>query len=116
MDPKEKIILNIREDIPIKSVERNLDYTGIAREQPVFFDQQKTTEKGLRKRKEEAENVIANNPPVITASCFYANDPHKDTTIVKRQQLAKPSRIHIEKNSDPTLLKFKREMLGIPFD
>ena len=31
-------------------------------------------------------------------------------------QLTKQSRILIEQDSDPTLLKFKREMLGLPFD
>ena len=44
-------------------------------------------------------------------------DPHKDTTVVNRgAQLTKPSRILIEQVSDPTLLNFKREMLGLPFD
>ena len=47
---------------------------------------------------------------------FYANDLHKDTTIVNIAQLTKPSRILIEQDSDPTLLNFKREMLGLPFD
>ena len=49
-------------------------------------------------------------------SCYYANDLHKDTTIVNIAQLTKPSRILIEQDSDPTLLNFKREMLGLPFD
>ena len=31
-------------------------------------------------------------------------------------QLTKPSRIIIEQDSDPTLLNFQREMLGLPFD
>ena len=31
-------------------------------------------------------------------------------------QLTKPSRILIEQDSDPTLLNFKREMLGLPFE
>ena len=31
-------------------------------------------------------------------------------------QLTKPSRIFIEQNSHPTLLIFKREMLGLPID
>ena len=31
-------------------------------------------------------------------------------------QLTKPSRILIEQDSDPILLNFKREMLGLPFD
>ena len=48
--------------------------------------------------------------------CFYANGLHDDTTIVKRAQLTKPSRILIAQDSDPTLLNFKRELLGLPFD
>ena len=119
MDPNEKIILKVREDIPTKPIEVNIESTGIAQEESVFFDttdQQETTEKELWKRKEEARNAIPTDPPVITVSCYYANDLHKDTTIVNIAQLTKPSRIFIEQDSDPTLLNFKREMLGFPFD
>ena len=49
-------------------------------------------------------------------SCYYANDLHKDTTIVNVAQLTKPSRILIEQDSDPTLAIIKREMLGLPID
>ena len=97
----------------------NIESTGIAQEEPVFFDttkQEQTTEKELWKCKEDARNAIPNDPPVITVSCYYANDLHKDTTIVNIAQLTKPSRIHIEQDSDPTLLNFKREMLRLPFD
>ena len=72
--------------------------------------------KELWKHKEGARNAIFNVPPVITVSCFYANDLHKDTTVVNIAQLTKPSRIPIEQDSDPTLLNLKREMLEIPFD
>ena len=119
MDPNEKIILKIREDIPTKPVEVNIESTNIAQEETIFFDptdQLETTEKKLWKRKEEDRNAIPNDPPVITVSCYYANDVHKDTTIVNIAQLTKPSRILIEQDSDPTLLNFKREMLGLPFD
>ena len=97
----------------------NIESTGIAQEETVFFDstdQLETTEKELWKRKEEARDATPNDAPVITVSCFYANDLHKDTTIVNIAQLTKPSRILIEQDSDPTLLNFKREMLGLPFD
>ena len=50
MVPNEKIILLIREDIPIKPIEMNLELTGIAQEEPVFFDttdQKETTETEL---------------------------------------------------------------------
>ena len=115
----EKIILKIREDNRTKPIELNIDSTGIAQDEPVFFDttdQQETTENELWKRKGEVRKAIPSEPPVITVSCFYANDLHKDTTIVNIAQLTKPSRILIEQDSDPTLLNFKREMLGLPFD
>ena len=79
----------------------NIESTGIAQEEQVFLDptdQQETTEKELWARKEEARNAIPNDPPVITVSCFYANDLHKDTTIVNIAQLTEPSRILIERN------------------
>ena len=85
MDPNTKIILKIREDIPAKPTEVNIESTGIAQEELVFFDttdQQATTEKELWSRKEEARHAIPNEPPVITVSCFYANDLQKDTTTV----------------------------------
>ena len=119
MDPIEKIIFKIREDIPTKSIEVNFESTGIAQEEPVFFDttdQKDTTEKEFWKRKEEARNAIPNDPPVVTMSCYYAKDLHKDTTILNKAQLTKPSRILIEQDSDPTLPKFIHEMLGLPFD
>ena len=119
IDPNEKIILKIREDIPTKPIEVNIESTGITQEEPVFFDptdQQETTEKELWTRKEEARNATPNDPPVITVSCYYANDLHKDTTLVNIAQLTKASRILIEQDSDPTLLNFKREILGLPFD
>ena len=119
MDPNEKLILKIREDNPTKPIEVNIESTGIAQEDTVFFDttdQQETTEKDFSKRKKELRNAIPNDPPVITVSRYYANDLHKDTTMVNIAQLTKPSQILIEQDSGPTLLNFKRELLGLPFD
>ena len=118
MNPNEEISLRIREDIPTKLIEKNIESTGIAQVKPVFSDttdQQLTTEKDFWKRKEEARKAIPNDLPVITVSCYYANDLHKDTTIVIIAQLTKPTRILFKQDTDPTLLRFKREMLGLPF-
>ena len=63
----------------------NIESTGIAQDEPVFFDtrdQQETTEKELWKGKEEARNAIPNDPPVITVSSYYAKDLHRDITIL----------------------------------
>ena len=49
-DPNEKIIFKIREDLPTKPIELNFESTGIAQEEPVFFDttdQHETTEKEI---------------------------------------------------------------------
>ena len=119
MNLNEKIVLKIREDIPTKPIEVNIEATGMAKEEPVFFDpidHQETTEKDIWKRKEEAQNAIPNDLPVITVSCYYANDLHKDTTIVNIPQLSKTSRLLIAQDSDLTLVNFKRGLLGLPLD
>ena len=121
MDPYEKVFLKITEDFPARPIEVNIETTGIAQEERVFFDttdQQETTEKKLWSRTEETRNVKPTDPPVFTVPWYYANDLHKDTTIVNLAQLTKPSRILVEQDSDPTLLnsKRKRKMLGLPFD
>ena len=79
-------------------------------------DEQETTEKELWKRKEEARNAKPNDPSVITVSCYYAKELHKNTTNVSIAQLTKPSRILMEQDSDPTLLFSKRGMSGLPLD
>ena len=110
MHPNEKIILKIKEDIPTKPSKETLN---------LFFDttdQLETTERQLWKHKDEVLNALPNDPLVITVSCYYANDLHKDTTIVNIAQLTIPSRILIEQDSDPTLPNFKHEMSGLPFD
>ena len=115
MDPNEKIILKIREDIPTKTIEVNIESTGIAQEEQVFFnpaDPKETTEKELWKRKEDVRNAITNDPPVITVSCCYANDLHKDTTIVNKAQLTKPSRILIARFRS-NITKFQTRNVGI---
>ena len=85
MDSNERLFQKIGEDIPTKSIEVNIEFTGIAQEEPGFFDttdQHETTRKELWKREEETRNSTQNNPPIIKVSCYYANDLHKDTTIV----------------------------------
>ena len=119
MDPNEKTNIKIKEDSPTEPIEVNLDSSGIAQEEPVFFDptdQQETTEKELWQLKKEVRNATPNDPPVITVSCYYENDLHKDKTFVNIAQLTKPLRILIEQDSDPTLLNLKREMLGLPIN
>ena len=71
IDPNEKVVLKIREDIPTKPIEVNIEPKGIAHEETVFFDptdQQETIENELWKRKNEVRKAIPKEPPVITVS------------------------------------------------
>ena len=105
--------------LPTKWIEVNIESTGIGQEETVFHDttnQQETTEKELWQCKKETRNAIKKDPPVITVSCFYANDLHKDTAFVNIAKLRKISPTLIEQYSDPTLLHFTRELLGLLFD
>ena len=52
----------------------------------------------------------------MTVSCYYTTELHTDRTNVRIAQLPKPSRLHIEQDSDSTLLNFRRENLRLPFE
>ena len=96
----EEINQKNREDIPTKPIEVNFEPTGIEPEEAVFFDtidQHETREKEIWKRKEETRNAS-----VIIVSRHYANELHKDTTIVNIAQSTKASQVFIEQDSYPT--------------
>ena len=119
MDLIKRIILKKREDPAINPTEMNIESTGTAQEKSVFFDtteQHETTEKKLRKRQEETRRAKPTEPPVISGSCYYAIDPHNNSTIVNTAQLTKTSRIFIEHDTDFMVLTFKRQISGLPFD
>ena len=119
MDPFEKIKLKNWEAIPTKLIGVTIESKGIAQENLLFFatvDQHETSEREFWKCKEEISRAIPKEPPVTTVSCCYANELHKDTTFNNIAHLTKISRILIEQDSDPTLLNFKSEMLGVPID
>ena len=116
MDPNEKRILKIREDVPTKPIEVNIGSTGIANEEPVLFDptdQQETTEQELWMRKKEARNAVPNDPPVITVSCYYANDLHKDTTSVNIARFNKTITYTYRARLRSNITKFQTRNVGI---
>ena len=104
-DPNEKVFRKIREDDPTKPVEVNIETAGIVHEERFFWQHRPRWDhtKKFWKRKQETRKAIPNDPPVITVTCYYAIDLHKDTTFVNIAQLAGPSRIFIEQDSDLTL-------------
>ena len=68
IDPNDKTFLKIREYIPTKSIEVNIESTGTAQEEPVSLDttdQQATTEKKHWKRKERARLSTSHHSVVL---------------------------------------------------
>ena len=119
ISPIGKTFWKTREVISTKPIKVIIESAGTAQKEPVFFDttdRQKTAEREPWKRREIISRAIPTGPPVITVPCHYANDLHKETTIVSIAQLTKPWRILIEQVSDPTLLICGREILGPPVD
>ena len=71
VNPNEKFILKIREEVPTQPIEVNIQSTGTTQEDQVFFpteDAQMPSEKQLRRRKEEKRNAVHKEPPSITVS------------------------------------------------
>ena len=119
-DRNEKIIFKLREDFPIESIEVNIESLHKRNRSSLIPQTNKRPQErkfgNVKKEHEMPCLSILQSSPVITVSCYYANDLHKDKTFVSIAQLTKPSRILIEQDSAPTLLIFKREMLVVPFD
>ena len=84
MDPHKKINLKIRGDIPTKPIEVNIEPTGIAPEEPVFFDttdHQETTEKEF--------GVVRKNQEMPYLTIHQSSQCHviMQLTYTKTQQL-----------------------------
>ena len=105
-DPNEKTVLEMREAITVKPIEVNMESAGITPGKSVFHtddDMTEIPEKETSQRKADVRNTTSSQSPVITiASCYYTDLP-KEPSIIDMAQFNKPSRLHIEQNSDPSL-------------
>ena len=118
-DPNEKLNPQIGEDITIKPNNVNIERTAISPKEPVFNNADDLTEvpeQDIWRGKAECCNKTSSQPPVITIASYYHTDLPKEPSTVNMAHFNKPSRILTEQNSNSTLLKFKRESLGLPFD
>ena len=97
------IFRQIRDNIPTKLIEVNIESTGIAQEQPVFFDTKLKRENWkifseVEGREEDVRSTILTEPPIMTAPGYYANNLHKSTTIFSIALSIKPCHFFIETN------------------
>ena len=119
IDPNEKLNLKIREDVPTQPIEVNIQSTGIAEEDKVFFpteDAELPSEHQPWQRNREKRNAVHTELPVIALSHCYMKENCKNTLMQKMEPFNKVPRILTEQNLDPVLLLLKIQMLGLLID
>ena len=66
LDPREKLVLKIREDIETKPIEVNVQSAGVVEEEQVFFtEQDEETEAQIWERKKQSRNNLIDHEGVI---------------------------------------------------
>ena len=75
ISPKEKLILRIREDISITSIELNVQSAGVTEEEQIFYtDDDEETEEQIWKRKQDARSKPSNQLPDILLEKLSKHD------------------------------------------
>ena len=117
-EPHEKMVLRVRGDITTKTIEVNIEPTGIEHDEPVFITNDDLTEDpehDLWQRKSEIGKTTSSQRPLITIASCYHIDLHKEPSAIDMAHFYKPSRAPIEQDSDPVFLNFLRKKLRLPF-
>ena len=116
IDPLEKLIVKIREDVPTQPIGFNLQSTGITPEDQVFLHTDEIRLPSEEQLWQSKRNVVPTEAALITVSHCYINDHCTYTLMQSMERFNKVPRVLIEQNADLVLPNFKRQMLGLPFD
>ena len=74
MDPREKLVLKIREDMETKPIEVNVQSAGVAEEEQVFFtEQDEETETQIWERKNQSSDNLIDHEGVIQIDSISEN-------------------------------------------
>ena len=85
MDPKEKVIPKILEDIETKLIEVNIQSTGVAEQEQVFFtEHDDETEEQIRERKQQSRNNLIDQEVVIQIDTISENIVDEITKITRQ--------------------------------
>ena len=111
MDPREKLVLKIREDIETKPVEVNVQSAGVAEEEQVFFtEQDEDTEAHIWERKKQRRNNLIDHEGVIQIDALSENIVDELTNFT--QKLRRTNHILLEQSKDPLLRQLKAKILN----
>ena len=84
MDPTEKLVLKIREDVETRPIEVNVQSAGVSEEEQVFFtDEDNETEEQIWIRKNQSEKELKVPETVVQIDAISENSLYELTNITQ---------------------------------
>ena len=109
-DPKDKLVMKIREDVQTVPIEVNVQSAGVSQEEQIFYtNDDDETEEQYWARKEAVKKNPAIDEPTVTIQTLSTNlvKQHPDIQV----GLKKTNQIIIEQSKDATLQQLKAKLL-----
>ena len=109
MDPKEKLVLKIREDVETRPIEVNVQSAGVSEEEQIFFTEDDgETEAQIWERKKQSRTNPTDQEVVIQIDAITENIVDEITNFT--QKLRRTNQILLEQSKDPTLQQLKAKI------
>ena len=109
MNPTEKLVLKILEDVETRPIEINVQSAGVSEEEQVFFTEEDSeTEEQIWERKQQSKKGLMVPETVIQIDTKSENTAEEITNFT--QKLRRTSQILLEQSKDPILLQLKAKI------
>ena len=109
MDPTEKLVLKIREDVETRPIEVNVQSAGVSEEEQNFFtEEDNETEEQIWERRKQSRKGLMVPKIIIHIDAISENTMEKITNFT--QKLRRTNQILLEQSKDPILLQFKAKI------
>ena len=109
MDPTEKLVLKIREDVATRPIEVNVQSAGVSEEEQVFFtEEDNEAEQQIWERKQQSKKGLMVPETVIHIDAISENTVEEITNFT--QKLRRTNQILLEQSRDPILLQLKAKL------
>ena len=109
-DPKDKLVMKIREDVQSLPIEINVQSAGVSQEEQIFYtNDDDETEEQYWTRKETIRKNPAIDEPIVTIQTLSTNLVKQQPDIEVR--LRKTNQIIIEQSKDAVLQQLKAKLL-----
>ena len=109
IDPTEKLVLKIREDVETRPIEVNVQSAGVSEEEQVFFtEEDNETEQQYWERKQQSKKGLMVPENIIQIDAISENTVQEITNFT--QKLRRTNQILLEQSRDPILLQLKAKL------